>query len=462
MGKTGRSVGQQDVENKATCERYGMPVYSMYCDDNRSASKYARADRDDWQRLMADITAGHVKVLVVWEPSRATRDRLVWAAVGATCQEREVYICASGTAYDPNDPDDMFQLDLYFAMATRESGITQKRVMRDVEARATAGQPHGRLPYGYRREYEIRRDGTRVLLRQVPDETTSAIVREIFRRFADGEWVGRIATDLTRREIPTPRTAAVWKGTTLRRILVSQTYLGIRTFNGEIMTERTWDAIIDDDLWWRVQARLSSAPRAGRSDNTATKLLSHIPICGVCGASLTANSTNNRKPAYYCRDRYCVGRARAPFDAFIGDYMVALLEDDTRLTADADDPRYGELTEHLAGLQGRLDAFTDSAADGEISRARLARIEARLAPQIVETRRQLKSLRSRIALPDLDLPWREAWDTPPENGGLPFAEKRRLIRESIRIVVHPVGHGHSPGFQVDSIEVTPLWQVDES
>lgn len=462
MGKTGRSVGRQDAENAKTCAELELAVYDRYSDDDRSASKYSRKERGDWERLLVDIRAGAVRVLVVWEPSRATRDRMVWAALAAVCEEHHVYIVASGRAYDPTDPDDMFSLDLFFSLAVRESAVTRKRVNSDIRTNAAAGRPHGRLPYGYRREYEVRRDGVRVLLAQVPDETKAPIVRDVFAQYGRGVALKPIAASLNKRGVATPRGASVWRTNTLVHILNNRTYLGQRHLNGQLTGEGWWPAIIGQEAWDRCQARLTDPNRPSGHDSTANKLLSYLATCGVCGGRVVANSKNNHHPTYHCVDHSCVGRSRGALDGYVTEVVLDLLDGITAEDDDETDPRVAELQAELTALQNRLDSFVDSA--GEIdgpSKAAVARIEARLLPQIRAVEKQLAGVRAKKPLLDLglDKPLRELWFLPVEDGGLSLERKRIIIRSSVKIVVHKAGKGGGPYFQKDSIEITPLWQI---
>lgn len=164
---TGRSVAQQEAECRAHVARAGWVLVGVWVDNSRGASKYSRGVREEWEVLQEQITNGEIDILVVWEPSRLTRDRMVWAALAHHCEEQDVKIAASGRVYDLDDPEDAFQLDLYFALGIREVGITRKRVMRDKTHEAEAGRPHGRLLFGYYRLYHPTKGA---LLRQVKDD----------------------------------------------------------------------------------------------------------------------------------------------------------------------------------------------------------------------------------------------------------------------------------------------------
>ncbi|MDN5933464.1 MAG: recombinase family protein, partial [Pseudonocardia sp.] len=162
-------VSQPPRGGPPPCRSQDWEVVGVYRDDGISASRFANGKaRDEWQRVVEQVIAGGCDILILWEVSRATRDRTVYANLIGACVAAGVLIDVGGRLHDPSDPDEGFLLDLQAGLAVRESGVTSKRIRANVEARAQAGTPHGKLPYGYRRIYEQRPAG-RVLLEQVPD-----------------------------------------------------------------------------------------------------------------------------------------------------------------------------------------------------------------------------------------------------------------------------------------------------
>jgi site-specific DNA recombinase len=122
-----RSVNEQEAECRAVCEREGWLLTGVWSDNDISASRYARRKRPAWQELMEIIAGGEIDMLVMWEVSRATRDRTTWAALVAACTDQRVLMCVSGKVYDLEDPDDAHDLDSRMASGVRESGATRKR-----------------------------------------------------------------------------------------------------------------------------------------------------------------------------------------------------------------------------------------------------------------------------------------------------------------------------------------------
>src|SRR3954469_6987933 len=99
------------------------------------------------------------------------------------------------------ESDDRFSPGLDYLLAERESDETRKRVLRAVRANADKGRPHGKLLYGYRREYD---PATREFIEQTPDPDTAPIVQEAARRVLNGETPYAVAQDFNRRGIKPP------------------------------------------------------------------------------------------------------------------------------------------------------------------------------------------------------------------------------------------------------------------
>lgn len=237
------------------------------------------------------ITSGKVDLLAVWEISRATRDREVWTALLAACAVRNVKIATGGRVHDPADADDGFMMDLQAALAVRESAVTSKRIRRRVRAAATAGLPHGKIPYGYRRIYD---ETTKKLVRQEPDPETAPIVWEIARRLLAGEALYSVAEDLNRRGVLSPRdvelkrinkplSGALWEPTQVKRVAITPTNAGLRSLNGTVVGPATWDGLISVNDHHMLKHKLTDPSRKTWRDGSVKHLLVGIAECGVCG-----------------------------------------------------------------------------------------------------------------------------------------------------------------------------------
>src|SRR3954451_9196346 len=69
----GRSVAEQETENRAVVERQGWQLVKVATDNDLGASRYSGKTRPEWTALLTFLQAGGADVLVTWEASRSTR-----------------------------------------------------------------------------------------------------------------------------------------------------------------------------------------------------------------------------------------------------------------------------------------------------------------------------------------------------------------------------------------------------
>lgn len=125
---------------------------------------------------------------------------------------------------------------------------------------AREGKPHvGNRPYGYTG------NGQAII------EEEAEIVREVFRRYLDGESPLGIAQDLTVRGVTTPK-GKTWQPENVRHLLSSNFVAGVRIHQGEEVGTGAWPAIIDRGQWYEVQRfREYRAAQAKGKQNRPTR-----------------------------------------------------------------------------------------------------------------------------------------------------------------------------------------------
>ena len=463
VSKQGPSVDDQLRELHARAKQQDWELkFRDFRDDGISASPYAKGKpRPDWQAVMELITSGAVEVLVVWEISRTTRDRAVWAALIAACIERQVSIDVSGRMHDPTDPDDAFMLDFGAIKGFHESATISKRVNRSVRGRVSAGRPHGKLHYGYRREYDPH---TGALLRQVPDEAQAQVMREIARRLLAGETLYMVAAGLNRRGVPSPgavrnarhgRTAAPpWTPLDVRTRALSPTLAGLLVHRKVVVGEGGWPAVITVTEHRALVALLTDPARSTWRAGGSRHLLPGIATCGVCGGAIR-RFKNNGLPAYNCGVNFCVSRRQDWVDAFVEETVLARLErpDIAELLAETrDDPEADEAATELEELRARLAGFVESAANPHgISAASLAAIEARLIPAIVDAERRATVLRlPPIVADQVGSRARAGW------AELSMPQRRQLVRALVDVRIHRSDKPGSRYFDPSKVEI--IWK----
>src|SRR5438105_1898185 len=96
----GRSVGEQEAECRQVAEQEGWAVTVVLCDNDRSASRYAKKRRPAYEELKRLLATGTVDVVMAWEASRLHRDMADYVRIRDLCAEHGVLWHYSGRTYD--------------------------------------------------------------------------------------------------------------------------------------------------------------------------------------------------------------------------------------------------------------------------------------------------------------------------------------------------------------------------
>ncbi|MGW0039863.1 recombinase family protein, partial [Gordonia sp. NPDC003376] len=428
---SGRSTSTDDQERECRelCRTRDWDVAEVLCDDDIGASRWSSKDRPAYRRLADVLRSGDV--LVTWEASRAQRDLAAYVELRDLCAERGVAWCYSGRLYDLSHGDDRFSTGLDALLAEKEAEQIRERVLRGKRASALAGRPAGRAPYGYRPVRDPR-TGRTESWELMPEQ--AAILREAAQRILGGESGRSVCADFTARDIPTP-TGSAWLSQRLRVMLVRPAVAGLREHRGEVVGPGRWPAILDRDTWDRLCA-LYRDPDRRMNDSTEVKhLLSGIAVCGVCGATVRyfdppSARSKHINATYVCStSAVCVRRRVDRADEMVSEFVIATLEGLSPSAFTRDDPAAAAAHEELVALQSRLDAFTDEAASGGLSASALARIEAKLLPQIAEARRRASVSPMPIPGDALGPAARDYW------GRASVSERRALVRALASVTI---------------------------
>ncbi|HEX9402585.1 MAG TPA: recombinase family protein [Anaeromyxobacter sp.] len=341
-----RSIDDQIRRCRAFAASRSLEVAAEYKD---AAQSGAHLERADMQRMLAAARRGRLspfRAVLVDDLSRLSRDlgntwRIVFEDLAAA--DVRVIDCNTGMASDGAGARLTFG-----ALALVNDAFLQlvkTETHRGLEGRALAGFWTGGRVFGYRTEIEPNPpdpEHPRKVLRVEPPE--AAIVRRVFEQYAHGASTKPIAEQLNTEGIRAPYdgdyTKAAgrgWGHTTIRAMLRNERYVGRFVWNRRkwVRSARTGNrvhrlrppeehvehrlpelAIVSDELWARVQARVSANRKAGGRPAGASKhplLLSGLLRCGTCGASMVvvgAKVKNGRRyPTYGCAARHSKGSA---------------------------------------------------------------------------------------------------------------------------------------------------------
>lgn len=138
---------QYDLRGRAVA--LGWPAEKVIVIDiDQGQSGASAADREGFQRLIADVSLGRAGIVLGLECSRLARNNADWHALLRLCAFNNTLICEQDRLYDPATINDrlllglkgtMSEAELYFIRARRQGGLL---------AKAARGELALRLPIG--------------------------------------------------------------------------------------------------------------------------------------------------------------------------------------------------------------------------------------------------------------------------------------------------------------------------
>ena len=425
----GRSIAEQETENRAECGRLGWPVYGVYS-DAVSASRFGGKRREDWARLLTDLDAKRFAVLVLWEASRGDRGVASWMDLLDLCRERGVliHITSDGRTYDMDRRRDWRSLADEGVNSADESEKISERIRRSVASSAAKGRPHGKVPYGYERIYD---EHTKALVKQWPHEEQAPVVAGVINRVAACEPVSVITRDLNARKIKSPG-GGKWSRAMVRLLASNPAYAGQRRWRDEVLPG-TWPPLVDEATFSRAQRVLSDAKSQGCRPGRAKWMLSGVAQCDVCSAPLIAYPRKDRPVLYGCP----VGHAYIRQDWLDGVVTAAMtvLLDDPGIWAEMLSSGDAEVLAARAEadrLQVQLDEL---ARDLDLSPRTLAIREGELLPAIRAAEKRAREMAAGPALRDLLEVGAGAMEGYWER--MPVQAKKDCIRELLVVRLRP-------------------------
>ncbi|HEY1531935.1 MAG TPA: recombinase family protein [Galbitalea sp.] len=434
-----KGVARQEVDCRAEAERRGWEVATVYQDNDVSATR--SKVRPSYQRMLTDIRAGIVDALIVWDIDRLTRTpREIEDMLDLADQTGLVLVNVTGSG-DFGTDDGRMMLRIKGAFAKREVEQSAKRLRRKLLEKATNGEPHGRAPYGYRRE-----DGRDVVVPQQAE-----VIREAVGRILAGQSLRSVATDFNKRDVASP-SGAPWVPATLRQVIKRPAIAGLRQYQGKVAGKSTADPIIDADTHERLTALFADPTRKSNHAGREPKyLLSGIAICGRCGGIMKraightntlANGVQKKQPpSYVCGDCHKVRRIQSKVDELVEAVIVARLAQPdiaSQLFTSGNPEAAREARDNIATVDAKLANAADQFADDTITADQLKRITARLRDERARLEAVLRSATPTLALAEFT-----HGDVAAKWMASPIEVKRLIVETIMRVTIRPSGSGSS-------------------
>jgi DNA invertase Pin-like site-specific DNA recombinase len=273
-------------------------------------------ERPALQRLLADIEAGHIDVVVVYKIDRLSRALMDFAKLVEVFDRHSVTFVSVTQQFNTTTSMGRLTLNILLSFAQFEREVTGERIRDKIAASRKKGMwMGGHPPLGY----DV------VERKLVVNREEATLVRHIFERFLH---VGS-ATLLMNELNAAGHTTKSWttrngifrpgrpfdKGV-LYKLLNNRVYLGEAVHKGKPYPGEH-QAIIDAPIWDKVHSILSeNARRRGNHVRAATPaLLKGLIRCASCDRAMTPSHArkNGRRYRYYvCQSAIKNGHASCP------------------------------------------------------------------------------------------------------------------------------------------------------
>jgi len=302
----------------------------VFTDDGISGAEFRT--RAGLNRLLETVKGTHkLNVLIVSEQSRLGRDTIRTLALIQALTDADVRIFSYLEDKEISVDDEMAEIEQFMKSwaGASERRKASQRVRDKMRQLAEQGRSTGGRLYGYETK-----GGQRVVK---PSE--AEVVRRIFNRRAEGAGYFKIARELERDEVASPRGARSWSPTQVGSILSNATYAGVNVWGrtrqvrrrGTRATEKSPESavrtevpelkIVPAALWATVQEmNRAAAEKTWRGPDGGLKsrptegrhLLTPFLSCGVCGGPMHVRRDKKRRTFLICTNLHRFGKKRCP------------------------------------------------------------------------------------------------------------------------------------------------------
>lgn len=331
----------------------GWNIVDIYIDDGYTGTNF---DRPNFNRMIEDIEAGKVNLVITKDLSRLGRD---YIGVGTYLEryfpERRIRYIAVNDGIDTLSHSSANDVTPFKAVMNDYYAKDISSKVRSIfRNKVASGKFIGAFaPYGYKKDQN---DNSKLVV----DEVAAATVRRIFKLYIEGKGLSHIAHTLNSEGIPNPSSykAAegryrngkiknqLWVHNTVRVILTSPTYAGNMTQSkfqkvnykskklltldkdSWVVVPDTHEPIVSVEDFQLVQKMLHRKSSLNVMSKKITKLLSGFIFCGDCGEYMTFTRTQKGEEYAVCSKykrytvKYCTRHAIK-----VSELEAAVLED---------------------------------------------------------------------------------------------------------------------------------------
>ena len=344
-----QSTLRQVLENTESAERQyalrqravalGWPAEQVVViDSDQGQSGASAADREGFQRLVADVGLGRAGIVLGLEVSRLARNSADWHRLLEICALSGTLICDEDGLYDPADFNDRLLLGLKGTMSEAELHFIRARLQGGILSKARRGELQVALPVGlaYDPAGSVVLDPDRAVQQAVEllfatfarTGSARAVVQEFARegllfptRLLRGERKGELAWGALRhwrvlRTLHNPRYAGAFAYGRRKTVRAANGKPAYRDLPREQWTALicgahpgyiTFEQFETNQRLLASNAHAHGADRAAGPAREGPALLQGLAVCGRCGRRMTVRYHTRRSAQV--PDYQCVGEA---------------------------------------------------------------------------------------------------------------------------------------------------------
>lgn len=401
--QTTNSIAYQLDAIRGYCKEHDITIVSTFTDEAETGTNM---DRPGFRAMVAAAGRGEFEAVVIYDITRGSRDVGDWFQFRKTMLLLGVRVISTTQALgDMTSGNDFLVELLNVGLGHREVLETRQKSIAGVAVKAKQGKFLGGVPpLGY----DV------VNGSYVVNPSEARTVRSIFELYGSGKSYNQIldavAGTTGKRGRPLGKNS-------LHSILANERYIGVYTWNKRhvklfhkwaggtpnpdcVRIEGVIPAIISEELWKKVQKRMSDNKRNARNKAKRSYLLSGLIECEECGAAYVGHTSTNKKGyqtrSYVCGNKYRTRTCSAKninadeIETFVVQQLKAYLLS----------------TDFEAEAQSIADQVNSSSPDLKAERAELASVTAQInnglkailnGMDIPELRDEMDKLRARKA-----------------------------------------------------------------
>lgn len=478
LDKSGAAQGveSQHAENEDFAEEIGGEIARTYSDNDRSAK--AREDgsfasRPDYERLIEDIRAGVIAIIIVWHANRLHRNveeanRFIKIALAHGVR---LFSVKRGGEYRLTRAAGRADLLRDTVAAQEESEHRGERVALARKRQARQGVYGGGVrPFGWgvdtgrtRRvclnpkadPMERRYEDRPVLDMTRHNEAEAAEIRRWASDLLSGVSMAQVLRELAARDVKTAaetdgrtlqRNGQVvnhegWNSKTIRQILTHPRTSGHAIYRGEIVNRNAFPAILPEETRQALITFFADPTRKKSPGNTPKWLGSLIYRCGMCddGPTMTVRRANGGDIVYRCRERGHCQRKQADVDGFVTSVIVARLSRD-----DVAELLPSRVTVDVSALRDRLRELDAEEVDVALRARRKAITAVMMEVYAADIERERAEIRKQINDATAESPLADFVGTDDAAGTwerLSLGRKREILRLLATVTLLPTGRG---------------------